>query len=944
MALLLGVVSLALFRPARADARVEPQSLDARPAYHPEGPLAGFAEIYAGEPVAIEAALPGYTHAQSLAHASEYASMLCASGASLPFGVPLAPGALLWLDPSKLLVAKLLGPSLEHSIAGIPLAPGVSSAAVPWQLFCLRLSDGKLSTSPLWRLDVLASQQLGHTDQMRPVGALAAGGNTVSFDGAQNAYHLRWNGAGASLDYSLDLDEPSVAKGNLLIREATSGLVVAQDAGAWYRLGASVLPPGAFWTVGTHTLLAHGITNQTAWFEWQDSMPKTGGGTIVHRRRHELSIAGRSLKLRVRSLDPAGPAVDNYSAYSPGVWTSGTTALASAAPKHVAYMDQIGILLVNGQWFASTFVDLFQSAATRHNAAAFSQLPTAPPAPPGLFASYAELMWYEAASDGKVTPLDETSWITLAPTVEPCFVESSAAPSPYASKLARKVGVTLAETPFAGAYANDLAKVQQLVSFGFDDVHLFKQHWMRYGTNRRSTSHAPPHPGGGSEAQFKAFITAARAQPQWNVAVYTDMYSLDHAQGHDDNPNYSENPAHYENFEDGLKAADLSYREGFNLAQDLGVPTTPYYYTRILAPKRAWKHWQREADAFVTSYGANAAYFDINCISSPDLIVTGEGLNVGGAISLDARSPSDGTIRGAIRSYKGLYRGADVRSGGPSVGEGSFVGYESRFDTFYTGYLDGTYRTLSTGGSPYQQATSGQVQPVIVDYEVNHVRGRHWGIGLGQYTRFFYQGAPGSNYPLADAAIDEYRATEISYLHNGYFLTNGLTTDGGEYLRIAQQVKEYYVLRALQEQWEVAGAATVRYRTATSGSSWIDLSTGLKTGFNFAQCLLRITFANGLVQHVNHGTQAVQESGYWIPPNGWAITHPTNGFQALSVRPTQNGARYDLVKCTQWVLADGNGTAFNAGAPIGTTTNLKVVRLDTGKVLTENPDGTITVQ
>lgn len=945
-ALLLGASSSFLAGLARADAaaRLEPQSLDARPAYHPEGPLAGFAEVYAGEPVVIEAALPGFTHAQSLAHAGEYASLLCAAGAALPFGVPLAPGALLWLDPSTLLVAKLLGPSLEHAIPAIPLAPGVAGASVPWQLFCLRLSDGKLSASPPWRLDVLASQQLGHDDEMRPVGALASGATSVTFDAGQNAYHFRWNSAGASLDYSLDLDEPSVAKGNVIVRESTSGLVVARDAGPWYRLGTTVLPPGAFWNTGTHQLLAHGISAGTAWFEWQDVMPKLGGGTIAHRRRHEFSIQGRSLELRVRALDPSGPALDNYAAFSPGVWTSGATVLASAAPKHIAYMDQIGILLLNGQWFASTFVDLFRSAATRHVPAAFSQLPTVPPEPAGLYASYAELMLYEPASDGRVAPLDETCWITLAPNVEACFVESSAAVSPYASQLARKVGVTLAQSPIANAYADDLAKVQQLVQFGFDDVHLFKQHWMRFGTNRRSTTHAPPHPGGGSEAQFKAFVTAARAQPKWTVAVYTDLYSLDQAQGYDDNPNYSESAAHYENFEDALKAADLSFREGFTLAQDLGVPSTPYYYTRILAPKRAWKHWQREADAFVTGYGANAAYFDINCISAPDLIVTGQGANVGGAISLDARSPSDATIRGAIRSYKGLYRGADLRTGGPCVGEGSFVGYDSRFDTFYTGYLDGTYRTLSTGGTPYAQATSGQVQPVIVDYEVNHVRGRHVGIGLGQYTRFFYAGAPGSSYPLADAAIDEYRATEISYLHNGYFLTNSQTGDLGEYMRIAQQVKEYYVLRALQEQWAVAGAASVRYRTATSGSSWIDLSSGLKSNFDFAHCLLRITFANGLVELVNHGMQPVQESGFWIPPNGWAITHPTNGFQCLSVRPTQNGARYDLVKCAQWVLADGNGTSFNAGAPIGATTNLKVVRLDTGKILTENPDGTIHVQ
>jgi hypothetical protein len=924
--------------------RAAAQSIDLQPAYHPDGPLAGLAEVYAAEPFVFEAALPGWNHVQSQAHASEYASFLVASALPLASAVPIAPGALLWLDPSKLLLAKSLGASLEYAFPGFSLGAGTSAAQVPFQFFCLRYSDAALYASALLRLNVLQPTALGHADEMRPVGALAAGSNTVQYVAAENAYHWRYSGVSGTLDYSLDLDEPSVARGNLIVREATSGLVALQDAGAWYRLGTTPLPPAVFWTVGTHQLLGHGVQGSMAWFEWQDTLPKTGGGTIVRKRRHELSISGRALKLRVRSLDPAAPAADNFFAFSLGLYTSGTTALTSAVPQRVNYMDQIGIVLLNGQWFCSSYVDLFGSAATRHLPAAFSQLATVPPAPPGLYANDSELMLYEARSDGRVVPLDETGWVTFATAVEDCFVESTAAASPYASKLARKVGVTFAAPIGPGVYADELAKVNQLISFGFDDVHLFKQHWMRYGTNRRASTHVPPNPESGTEAQFKAFVAAARTQPNWNVALYTDMYSLDQAQGYDDNPNYSESSGQWENYEDGLKAADLSYREGFQLAQDLGVPGTAYYYSRILAPKRALKHWSREADTFVDVYGANAAYFDINCISSPDLIVTGVGSNVGGALSLDARSPSDVSLRDAIRSYKGLYRGADLRTGGPNVGEGSFFGYEARFDTFYAGYLDGTYRTLSTGGSPYAEATSGQVQPVIVDYEVNHVRGRHWGIGLGQYTRFFYVGAPGNTYPLGEVALEEYRATEISYLHNGYFLTNAQTADSGEYIRVAQQVKEYYTLRALQEQWEVAGKATVRYRVATAGSSWIDLSTGLRTGFDFANCVLRLTFANGLVQVVNHGQQTVQESGYWIPRNGWAVTHPSNGFQCLSVRPTQNGARYDLVKCAQWVLADGNGTAFNAGTPVGTTTNLKVVRLDTSKVLTENSDGTIGVQ
>jgi hypothetical protein len=921
----------ALAAPGRA------QSIDITPAYHPAGPSAGLAEVFFGDPITFEFSLPGLNHAQSQAQASNWISFAVLSGAQLGAPVPLGPNAALWLEPAGLILLGL-SPALELPGVFQPFggAPQIDAYA---QSAHIRLSDQKLYTAPPLQVRALAAPSAGGTDTMRPRGALASGTTAVYFDAAANDYRLRWDAPGGAdwLEYVLDLDHAGFARGTLRVLEMHSGLQVLQAGGVFYAqgFGVNLWSPQQFETNAQHVLEAHGVTGKTAWFEWRDEAPKLGGGTSVHRRRHEFTLHGRALEVSVRGLDASGGgAADNYYA-----WRLGSLAGAQGqpaptfSPLHVAYMDQIGITLVANDWFHSAFVDLFRSNCAQHVPALYSQL--------GAAASYTELMQYTRASDGTISLLGESGWVGVSREVSDLFVETSAAPSPRASQLARRIGVTFAGAPEQGVtYAQEREKVAQLRSFGFDDVYLFKFNWMRFGTNRRATTHVPPMPEGGPLSEFLGLLDDALAAG-WRTALYTDLFSLDQAQGHDDNPNYSENPAHYENFEDGLKLNDLTYRKGFGLLVDPDVQGSPNYFTRVLAPRRALKHWEREAATFVDVYGSNAAYFDVSCISAPDLIVTAGGGNVGGALSQDARSPSDRTLRGAIRSYKSLYQHAGERTGGATVGEGSFVGYDARFDTFYAGYLDGTYRTLSTGGPPANPQTSGQVQPVVPDYELTCVRGKHYGFGLGQPQRFF---AAGFTLPLPDAAIAEYRATQISYAHNGYLISNAQLTDGGEYLTIPEQVKEYYLFRSLQDEWANAQLATLRYRAGAAGSPWLTLSQAYKSGLDLVHPVIKQEWTNGLVVVVNHAQVPVAELGFTLPTHGWVAANPSTGYLNLAALAAPTGQLAHLVLAPSYMLADGNGTVFPCGGAIGATRGLTVVRYDTGLVLTEQPDGTLEVQ
>ncbi|MBM3978156.1 MAG: hypothetical protein FJ299_14360 [Planctomycetes bacterium] len=913
------------------------QVIDVAPAYHPKGPTAGYVEVFQGDPLRLEFSLPGLDHASSPSQAANWLSFVAMSPAVLPGPLPLGPNAALWLNPLGLVLNPIpptfaINASISPPASGGPIDLFLQSAHV-------RLSDASLWTSPPLHLQALPAPSAGATDVMRPRGALAVGASAIWYDAPTNDYRLRWDAPGGAdwVEYVLDLDHPSFSQGTLRVLEKHSGLEVLRDGGIYYvqGFGVNLWSPQQFESQATHVLEAHGQSGSTIWFEWRDEAPKLGGGVSVHRRRHEFTLHGRALEVRVRGLDPsAGQAGDNYFG-----WTLGLVSAQQGQPVpsyekvHLAYMDQIGITLVNDDWFHSAFIDLFRSNAAQHVPALFSQL--------GGQAFYSEQMQYTRASDNTISLLDESGWVGVSRDVTDLFVESSAPPSPRVSQLARRVAVTLAGSPEEGAsYALEHLKLKQLRSFGFDDVYLMKFHWMRFGLNRRASTHVPPNPLGGTAQQMLDTLDEG-LDAGWRCALYTDLFSLDQAVGFDDNPNYSETPGSYENFEDGLKLNDLSYRKGFGMSIDLSQPGSGIYHSRILAPRRAQKHWEREAQTFVDVYGTNAAYFDINCISAPDLITTASGQNVGGALSQDARSPSDRTLRGAIRSYKSLYQHAGERTGGATVGEGSFSGFETRFDTFYAGYLDGTYRTLSTGGAPAFPATSGQAQPIMPDYELFCVRGKHYGFGLGPPSRFF---PIGFTYPLVDAQIQEYRATQISYAFNGFLMTNGNLTSVGEYKTIPEQVKEYYLFRSLQDEWAAATIQSVRYREGSSGAQWQTLSQALKSGLDLKVPVLRQEWSNGLVVVVSHAPVPVTEEGVVLPTHGWIARNPTTGYLNSATLDPQTGTLVHRVLAPSYMLADGNGTQFTCGGAIGQTKDLSVVRYDTGLALVENLDGSVEVQ
>jgi len=917
------------------------QSLDITPAYHPNGTIASGGdriEFFSAEPFTVEASLPGLDHAASQAVSGGWLTVLAAAGSQLSAPISLGPGADLWLDPATLFVVtfpanlEITGTlTLSPPTIGVELA--VQTAAVD-----LLTAGTPLFTSAPLTVEVLPPAATS-TDRMVPLGSELAGSENVFFEPSQNRYHLKHTFAGVVTDYVLDLDDLDLSKGTLAMDELTSGLRVIDDGGVRYVQGAgtAVFTAPPFQNFGTHNLLAHGISGKTVWFDWQDVLPSPFGGDVIRERRHEFTLHGRSVEVHVFAVNPNDQAPDNYFGFNIGGFakTNGGS-FATTEMVRIPYMDQIGITKLDGGWYHSTYTDLFRSNAGIHTAALLG------PSPGG--GRFSEVMSYPRNDDFSINALDESSWVTVSKDVTDLFVKSTAPASPNAAQLRGKVGVTLGiEAKTTAAYANDTLTTALLQSWMFDQVFMFKFHYMSQGTNRRAPTHTPPNPAGGNETDFRTIITDAVAAG-WKFALYTDFFSLDQAQGHDDNPNYSEGAGHELFFEAAVRDQNLNYRLGYNINEDDGVPGSPAYNTRVLAPRRAPVQWEREAKTIVDVYGANASYFDVMTISAPDLIATALGQNVGGVISQDSSSPNDQTIGGAIASYKALFRAGATRSGGPVVGEGSFGNFESRFDSFYAGYLDATYRTLSTSSQDGTILYAAENAPLIVDYELTVNHDRMFGFGMGQYARFYDTSTP-TQIPLPDQALEKLRAVQISYAHNGYFLTSSIPTANTDFLSRPQRVKEYYTMQALSAEWSLATVTDVAYRVAAPGAAWIDLTTALNQGsFDFQHPVIRTRWSNGLEVIVNHGTQNVTELGHVLPSKGWAAVNPNTGFEDLSIIDPATSARVDIVRCADYEMADGNGTTFTPGGAIGTTTELTVRNLIHGKTITELPDGSVTVQ
>lgn len=486
--------------------------------------------------------------------------------------------------------------------------------------------------------------------------------------------------------------------------------------------------------------------------------------------------------------------------------------------------------------------------------------------------------FYRPDTEGVMRDLSEIAYVTLsADPLEP-LPALRRPTAPYRIALENRITLDFySDAP----YAEDERLLRLFQLYGLDDVLLIYRNWQQSGYGRRAPLMYPANPDRGTNEAFRSLIRTA-SEDGWLVALREEYGTVTRdspywsdktvAQWWDGEPRQSRRPGHY-----GVVA------------------------------ERMLDFARLEATKIQRNYRPTAVFIDGHTAWSPETCFR----------QLDAAPNSaSGTEALGVRHLQNLTSFLREVHEGPIVGaagEGP-----ARFDTFAEGLVEGVLRGPDGGASA----------PLIVDYELREVRPHLLGIGCGSYRQFC--GNP------TDEAVDAgrvdwdaYRATEIALGHTGY-LGNYRMKPGARGIPFpcggaATAVREYYLLRALQEQYVNAPVHSILYAV---DDDVVDLAEALRRGADLSQARVRIEYGNGLTVWVNRALK-----GSWtiyngserleVPPSGFFAVTPRQRVIAYSTQV--NGQRTDFCRCPDYTFLDVRGT--NARAVEGISTDGAVALL-----------------
>ncbi len=228
-----------------------------------------------------------------------------------------------------------------------------------------------------------------------------------------------------------------------------------------------------------------------------------------------------------------------------------------------------------------------------------------------------------------------------------------------------------------------------------------------------------------------------------------------------------------------------------------------------------------EGSDIAASYAPNASFLDVSTGWSP-----------GWAIDHRPAAGRLPTLAQAHAAMTDLFGQMRLRYSGPLLGEGGETA--ARYDTYFAGAVDGVERQTERRSHAW----------VVPDHELAAVKPRMLNHGLGYYSRYFADS--GQRTPtLAEADLDQYRATEIAFGHAGFL---GDSLEGvTNWLRI--HGPEYWMMQALQSRYADVAVSSVRYQDG--GGSAVDLETALRAGLPLGRARVSIEYGSGLKVAVN---------------------------------------------------------------------------------------------
>jgi hypothetical protein len=514
--------------------------------------------------------------------------------------------------------------------------------------------------------------------------------------------------------------------------------------------------------------------------------------------------------------------------------------------------------------FCTTIVDRFNSHGADYNNAG-SVLD-------GRFDVFGDVQ-YLANSAGELYAFREDLWVTLSSRHIDCLpVFEGIEPSDGRRDLGHRVVFDHWSMLSGSALERQM---RMMGACGMTDMLAIWHTWMRYGYDRRQPQFTPASPERWSAEQFQAAVDAAH-ELGWRVALHENYNHMDWDSpynaptparefGEPDRPGAGD-PAEAEAEAQTLRSVfhddypDRRPQNPWALARDadmrvaIGPLTRPSPPAFPISADKMLFYSQIESHAIRELYGMTAGYLDVTPTNSP-------GMNTWDLhIDLDARNRE---ARGGNQAYRHAWRLFDHHRDifGITTGEGGWAA------TYHAGHIDAVER----------EVRGRMAAPVLPEHELTVVRPLSLHHGMGYYSRFFDADAHSSTYDF-----DLYRAMQVAFGHAGFIHDTILPGN----IPGPEAIREYYLMRALQEAFADAALEAIEYFDA---GEWISGDEALTRGLDLNQARLRISYAGGLQIALNFDraedwTLEMGGSPVALPPKGWLAVADGIGLRAGTVR------------------------------------------------------------
>ena len=658
--------------------------------------------------------------------------------------------------------------------------------------------------------------------------------NRVEFNAAANHYDFIYEGDDGSLKYEY---RPAAGGSFMALQCVVDGAYKFRPSNfggpGLSAAGGDVMPwsPGvAYQTAGTQ------IDTDTLTVRW-----RMASGQDTLRYAYRFHISGRTLVV----------AVTGENALSQAVFLDRCENAVSPVLVPVPYLTLFNLLYTNGV-FVSMFFDWEKTAAS-------GLYPVS-----GTFSAtsvyFGQTAEYGAKTDGSRTPLGETIYLTVSPSIHdvlPCVPNPV---SPLQSVSADRIVFDLWNEPFSATRRY----IDRLRQSGLKNLWVINHVWQRAGYDVQYPDVLPANPEYGGDAGLAALSRSA------SDAGYLFALHENYIDYYPDAPSW--NPQSISLNSDGsMKKAWFNPVTGMQSFQT--KPSLAAHFLGLFAPR------------IHADYSTTASFLDVHSSISPSA-----------AVDYDASAPGAGSFRRTLGYYRNL--AADLRRihGGPVSGEGN-----NHF--LHAGYFDDVEAQVNAGA--YGDRSTGQWLPLLVDFQLLKLHDLMTPHGVGYYERFFCDESNGSVYsafPL-DKTL-EYIAEELAFGHGGFIPNPDRSKD--------------FVRAALLEQRHVfstqkltAGAKAVRISYNDRGEE-VDASEYIRrhpSGFadrNHADFMsqVRVEYDNGVTVCVNRhplrtwrvrpagdprwfnfhayvdgrdslGTGAAERADFILPAlNGWLVCSP----------------------------------------------------------------------